>query len=250
MVLKRQVLLWDFEEYWYDESAYLHSFADIVALRTHSRLNNYHLRIPEFTLIISLKKSVEEIAKKFTSTLRNNIKQANKQFQIQKIVSDKDRAAFYDAYIPFAKTRKLLVPNPEEESDLEIYTAMDAEGELVQASAFLPIPSMGIYRYRYGVSLKKSLTNKAILYQALLDAKAQGFKIFDFGGIEKFAKEGSKEAGINQFKLAFGGEELETHLYLKGNTLISKFVLQGCEKLGLGKRLQKLSSLCAYWARK
>jgi len=240
MRLKRNLFLWRLEEYWFDEKGYLESTADIVALRTHGEVQKFDCCLEERTRLIDLKLDEHEIEKKFSSSLRYGIRQAKKTYTLFKATTLDDRNRFYEAYLPFARERGLLVPKPDEENDLEIFLATDHSNTLVQGSAFLFVPSAKIYRYRYGVTLQKSEANKAILSEAIVAAKNLGCEWFDLGGISPNAQVGSKSAGINSFKNLFGGAEKESHLYIKSKRWYFIFAFRFLQVSGLIKQLPRL----------
>lgn len=250
MILKRNLFLWRFEEYWFDEKAYLESKADIVALRIHTKISQFDGRMPEKTNVISLLKTEDEIEKGFSASIRYGIRQAQKTNTFFLAESEEDRNFFYQAYIPFAKANGLLIPNPSEEKDLEIFLAKDTAGNVVQGSAFLPLAKASVYRYRYGVSLKKTEANKAILLIAMRHAKVLGYEWFDLGGITTHVSPGSKAEGINFFKRAFGGKEIESQLYLKSNVWYFKIFLRFLERTGALAKLSGYLNLVARWSHK
>lgn len=248
MMLKRNVFGWRFEEYWFDEAGYLASTADIAALRSHAPARGHHLRIPEKTLLVPVDRTDEEILEGFETRARHSVRQALKTLRVS-VASREERPLFYDAYRPFAAARGLLAPDPAEEGDLEILLARDAAGDLLQAAAFLPAPSAGIYRYRYGVYIRKSQANAALIFEAMRRARALGFTRFDLGGVTPGARPGSAEAGINFFKSQFGGAVTESQLYLRGTRAATRWLLRGAETLRLPSLLHAAAALAARRAR-
>jgi hypothetical protein len=250
MVLKRNLLGWRFEEYWFDEPGYLASSADIVALRSHAPARLSHCRIPERTLLVPLDPPEAAILEGFAARARHSVRQALKTVRVELAAAPADRASFYAAYLPFAAEKGLLSPDPAEESELEILLARNAEGELLQGAAFLPARAAGIYRYRYGVYVRKSQANAALVYEAMRRAKALGFSRFDMGGISPGARPGSAEAGINFFKSQFGGVETESALYLRGSRFSTRLLLRAAETLRLPPLMHAAAALAARRARK
>lgn len=249
MMLKRNLLFWRFEEYWFDEASYRASNADIVALRTHSLVEGSDCSIPEQTLLVPLQPSIEAIVERFATRARTSIRQASKSIRVDLATSPQDRELFYAAYRPFAAEKGLLIPEAAEEAELEILMARNLDGELLQAGAFLPAKSAGIYRYRYGVYLRKSQANAILMQAAILRAKTLGFMHFDLGGITADAKPGSKDAGINFFKSQFGGFVTDSTLYLRGTRLSTKLVLIILRLSGIAKHYHHLSAIAARMAR-
>ncbi|HKP97764.1 MAG TPA: hypothetical protein VJ385_18640, partial [Fibrobacteria bacterium] len=239
MVLKRNLFGWRFEEYWFDEPGYLSSRADIAALRTHGIAGRdvpSHCRIPEKTLVVPLERSEEEILAGFATRARTSIRQAQKTVEVRLAAAPEERRLFYEAYLPFAAGKGLLVPNPDEEEELEIFLARNREGELLQAAAFLPAPREKIYRYRYGVYVRKSQANAILIQAAMGRARNLGAAFFDLGGVTPGARPGSPEAGINFFKSQFGGVEMPCLLHLRGARPAPCALLSLLQATGLAAR--------------
>jgi hypothetical protein len=249
MVLKRNLLGWRFEEYWFDAPGYLASTADIAALRSHGPAPAADCRIPERTLLVSLERPEEAILAGFAARAKTSIRQARKTVRVDRAGTPEERRLFYDAYLPFAAEKKLLVPEPQEERDLEIFLARDAEGRLLQAAAFLAAPGERVYRYRYGVYVRKSQANAILIEAAIRRARELGFAHFDLGGITPGARAGSPEAGINFFKSQFGGVDTASHLYLRGTRWSTRSLCRLLQATGLAARLSSLSALAARIAR-
>lgn len=250
MVLKRNLLGWRFEEYWFDEPGYLASRADIAAVRSHAPVAASHCRIPERTLLVPLGRSEEEILAGFATRARTSIRQARKSVRLEWAETPAARREFYDAYFPFAASKGLLRPDPEEERDLDILLARDAQGLLLQGAAFLPARAAGIYRYRYGVYVRKSQSNAILIETAILRAKALGFAHFDLGGVTPDARPGSPEAGINFFKSQFGGVETAGFLYVRGTRWTTRLLFSLVQATGLSGRFHALSALAGRLARR
>ena len=274
MVLKRNLLGWRFEEYWFDEPGYLASTADIAALRTHGTQATHgtsgtqgktgtdgtheprrpappsHCCILERTLLVPLDRSEAEILDAFATRAKTSIRQAAKAITVDRAQTMEERKLFYDAYLPFAAEKRLLLPNAAEETELEIFLARNAAGELVQAAAFLPAPLEHVYRYRYGVYVRKSQANAILIRSAILRARELGFTRFDLGGITPGAKPGSPEAGINFFKSQFGGQEAQCHLYLRGTRPLTRALFSFLGITGLAARYHAIAALAGRVARR
>ncbi len=250
MVLKRNLLGWRFEEYWFDEPGYLASNADIAALRTHGPAPESHCRIPEHTLLVSLDRSEGDILAAFATRAKTSIRQAEKTVRVDRAETPEDRRLFYDAYLPFAAEKGLLVPVPAEETELEIFLARNLQGELLQAAAFLPAAGEKVYRYRYGVYVRKSQANAILVWSAIRRARELGFARFDLGGIPPGAKSGSSEAGINFFKSQFGGVDSQCHLYLRGTRPLTRALFSFLRATGLAARYHAIASLAGRIARR
>lgn len=238
MILKRKLLGLRYEQYWFDGPAYLASSADVAALRTHGEIQGVtgewtpafsgpcQCRIPEFTLVVSLTPAEDEIVAGFEARARASIRNAQRTVKVTWASTPEERQEFYRGYSAFAAGRGLLIPDAREEEDLDLLFARDAGGDLIQAAAFLQARGPGIYRYRYGFSVKKTQANAGILFEAMRRAKANGFTRFDLGGVTPGAKPGSAAAGINFFKSQFGGAEVRGHLCLRGRTPLLRMALR------------------------
>ncbi len=238
-----------FEEYWFDEPGYLASRAHIAALRSHGEASRSHCRIPERTLLVPLDRSEAEILAGFATRAKTSIRQALKSVRIERAETPAARAEFYDAYLPFAKEKGLLIPVPEEETDLEIFLARNLAGELVQAAVFVPGPGEKVYRYRYGVYVRKSQANAILMQTGILRARELGFAHFDLGGVTPGAKPGSPEAGINFFKSQFGGVDTRSHLYIRGTGPATRLLFSLLQLTGLAARYHALAAFAGRIAR-
>lgn len=243
MVLKRNLLGWRFEEYWFDEPGYLASTADIAALRTLGGSSPCHCRIPERTLVVPLDRPEADIVSAFAARAKTSIRQARKSVRVDRAVTEAERMLFYEAYIPFAQEKGLLIPDPAEEGDLEIFLARNPQGELLQAAAFLPASGERVYRYRYGVYVRKSQSNAILVHTALQRAKETGFLHFDLGGVTPGAKPGSPEAGINFFKSQFGGMDTRCHLYIRGTRWSTRLLFKFLQATGLAAHHHAIASV-------
>lgn len=226
MILRRRVLGLRYEGFFFDEPAYAASRADIAALRGHDAAARWDCRLPEWTRVVSLEGDEESLLAGFAARTRASIRNAGRAVRVEWAGSAGEREIFYRAYGDFARRRGLLVPDPGEEAGLDILLARDPDGDLVQAAAFLPAPLAGVYRYRYGVSVRKTQANAGILFAAMRRAKALGYRRFDLGGIVPGARQGSVEAGINYFKAQFGGEAIRGWLCLRGRTPVLRALLR------------------------
>ncbi len=245
MMLKRNLMGWQLEEYWFDEPGYLASTADIAALRSHKEIPGSDCSIPEHTLLVPLDPAPEAILAAFDTRAKASIRQAAKTLRVDLAATPEERELFYAAYRPFAAERGLLIPDAKEEAELDILLARNPAGELLQAGAFLPAKTEGVYRYRYGVYIRKSQANAALMHAAIQRAKSLGFSHFDLGGITSGARPGSSEAGINFFKSQFGGIATNSRLYLRGTRWTTRLLLRFLQASGIAARYQNLSAWAA-----
>jgi hypothetical protein len=121
---------------------------------------------------------------------------------------------------------------------------------LLQGAAFLPAREARVYRYRYGVYVRKSQSNAILIETAILRARANGFAHFDLGGVTPDAKPGSPEAGINFFKSQFGGVDTVSHLYVRGTRATTRLLFSLVQATGLSGRFHAISALAGRIARR
>lgn len=222
MVLKRKFFGLSLEEFWFDEAGYRTSKASIVLLRTNSSCALKDCMVPEKTLYVDLDRNLDDIWSGFSQRAKHSITSCGKTAQITRAVTPQERELFYREYGLFAGRKGLLSPEAAEEQELDIFFARDGSGSLLHAVACVPFSSIGLYRYRYSVSMQKSQANAGCLWQAIRFAKESGFHVFDLGGIPADPAAPSALHGIHFFKSQFGGKPADTFLYLRANAIFIK----------------------------
>ncbi|EKE20303.1 MAG: methicillin resistance protein [uncultured bacterium] len=126
-----------------------------------------------------------------------------------------DKSFFVEEFLRLTKEmaeRQGIAPHPEEyyrkmiealpENMLKIYSA-EFEGKIIASSLVIFFGETATYAH--GASSNENRNVMApflIQWQAILDAKKAGFKVYDFGGVKTNSNDNSW-AGITQFKLGF-----------------------------------------------
>jgi lipid II:glycine glycyltransferase (peptidoglycan interpeptide bridge formation enzyme) len=171
---------------------------------------------PQHTLIVDLKKSEAEILEQMHTKTRYNIKLAqNKGVIITSCdFNQKESEHMFDEFwrlIENTYERKGVVGYLKkyyqkifEQPFSKLYVA-SFENKIIVANLVIFFGKTATYLY--GGSDKeyqKTMATSLIQWQAIKDAKEQGYEYYDFYGISDIK---SKWSGITRFKRGFGGEE-------------------------------------------
>ena len=178
-----------------------------------------------YTLINDLTMEKDKIFSTFESNVRNQIRKSEK---IEEFTSRSDydsKALFLEFYSNFAKAKNL--PKVEENSIdkydknlLYIYGYL--EGILTNMQVYLVDKDSATVRLLHSISTlyeekdkhrhaKIGWINRYLHWDSMLYFKAEGFKMFDWGGYTNNPH--SPLAGIDKFKVAFGGEKVIRYNY-------------------------------------
>lgn len=222
-MIKRRISFLRVNEHWFDYEHYYQDHADIIVLRTNDKNHKHDCLITERTLTIDLREDLNELFRKCEQRCRHSISSASKKNHISLARND-DREIFYRLYSEFAKERKLLVPDKSEEEDTDIFICKSDEGNPVHFAAFIQNPSLGIYRYRYSLSVSKSQANAALIWAAITHAKNSDYSTFDLGGISK--RSSSELQGIDKFKLQFGAKETDFYVHIRSSNYLLGLLLR------------------------
>ncbi|OFY51447.1 MAG: hypothetical protein A2W85_09920 [Bacteroidetes bacterium GWF2_41_31] len=174
-----------------------------------------------YTLQSDLTVDEATIMQSYSTTVRNEIRRSIKD---KNIFTEISPLQFLDFYNPFALLKKLKVYTPKEfdeyGSDL-FTTGAFIENKLVAAHSYLLDKQKGIVRLLlscssqlYTENISKSFVaraNKGLHYTDMLMFKAQGFILYDWGGVSN--KIDPTLEGIRKFKEGFGGELVECISY-------------------------------------
>ena len=242
MILKRRLLGIDVEEYWFDHERYRRSTASVVCLRTAAPEPLYDCLLPEKTLAVDLSRTEEELLRNVYPRFRSYVRNLDGTYLLRTANTAADRDLFFTHYLPFARERRIPVPDPGEEGSLEIYLAFGASGGLLQGTAFLPLHEAGVYRYRYGVTIERTHANVLIFWQALCAARKRGYRWFDLGGFAEKPGKGSALTGINEFKSRFGGAERDIYFYIRSPRQPLRMMLRLFGRLLANKAIYRLAA--------
>lgn len=170
------------------------------------------------TYLLSLDKTLDEIQANFKSSLKRQLKKAEKNLIIEE---DKNTKRFYDIYSDSIGRQKNANKTPrdivkkvfdlcQEKKCGQIFTAVDRDSNA--HSSILYVEDKNSAYYLLGGSRKEFLGSGAmgyLLWHCIQLAKASGKKTFDF--------EGSEVPGVAKFFSTFGGEAVK-YPVLKGPT--------------------------------
>jgi hypothetical protein len=180
-----------------------------------------------YTLHSNLTLSEVEIVKKFSSTIRNEIKRSEREGCV--FNTSESKANFILIYNDFAKQRGiagLTIEKLAELSDNLRLTSTSMAGVITAVHSYLVDYDLKKVRLlhsgtqRFSEELDRNMiarSNKFLHYRDLIQFKQEGFRVYDWGGIA-FDTQDIGLQGINKFKESFGGElikqkELYSPLY-------------------------------------
>jgi lipid II:glycine glycyltransferase (peptidoglycan interpeptide bridge formation enzyme) len=196
------------------------SYADAFRLTFYYRLKikrKYFGFIQKdyYTIDNKLDKSVEEIFKGYTSTVKNEIRRSERENVKVGLIDSIDEFRNFHNSFAIAKG----IPNADEElltgyqTNLLI-TSATFENRIISAHAYIIDKHAGITRLLFSSSIRLYETadinfigraNKYLHYKDMEYFKTEGFLIYDFGGYAYNTTE-IQRLGINKFKKSFGGE--------------------------------------------
>jgi hypothetical protein len=180
-----------------------------------------------YTLHSNLTLSEEEIVKKFSSTIRNEIKRSEREGCVFNTFETETN--FISIYNDFAKQRGIAVLTLEKLMELKSnlrLTSSSINGVITAVHSYLVDHDLKKVRLlhsgtqRFSEELDRNLiarSNKFLHYKDIIQFKQEGFQVYDWGGIA-FDTQDIGLQGINKFKESFGGElikqkELYSPLY-------------------------------------
>ena len=166
------------------------------------------------TIVIDLKKSIDEIDSEMGSKTRNVIKSAQQkglEFSWSTQTFANDLELFFNLYSNLAKKFSLQIPNKD------LLTQMFSAGHLRLARVFLnpkQVHSMALIYltktqgyYLYGASSEDAINGSGQLLQLKVIEwlKSQNFNWYDLGGVPNF----DPNNGIFRFKKSLGGNLID-----------------------------------------
>ncbi|MFT3911830.1 MAG: hypothetical protein QM737_20565 [Ferruginibacter sp.] len=202
---------------------YKFRIADLFSLNTYLHLkdieNKKVVGIKHHTATVELKldQDAETIFSKFSSTIRNEVRKSEKEGVVCSFSGDVE--TFVKFYNDFASAINISLTSKrrvEEMKEHFVITFAYSGNELLAAHSYLADAEVGIARLyhsaskRFDENFDRNMigrANKLLMYKDMLYFKEKGFKIYDFGGIAEGTTD-KRLAGINEFKLSFGGEKV------------------------------------------
>lgn len=173
----------------------------------------------EHTVILDLSRSEAELLAGMRRQTRYEVRRADKQG----IVVEKSRdkvifEEFHKVQTATAKRQhfippslKMLMAEREAFGDkIEIYIAKTSEGEPIAYGLIIKDGAEADYYEAASTELNHKMPGAyALLWQAMKDLKAEGYKRFNLWGIAPAGQPHHRYAGVTIFKTGFGGEVVE-----------------------------------------
>ena len=226
IIPNKTMKLFNTAEIWFENEPYdIRGYSSITFRQCANNVETINFQKSEFTTqIIDLSKDIDSIWKNMhAKSCRYKINRSIREgVEIRK--SD-DFHGFYIMYLSFIKSKSL----EEIGYSLDrlkkygvLYTAYYNK-ELIAGQIYIQSADSsylllaGSTRLTNTKAIKKIIgfANKHILWEAIKDAKKQGIREFDFGGIYKGENPDPERDRINNFKLSFGGDIVTKYIYYR-----------------------------------
>lgn len=171
-----------------------------------------------WTVELDLTQDEETIFSKFRTTNKQEIKKSEQDGVVCEF--DGDTETFVEFYNDFAKAKNISLTSKRRIDEMKghFFISFAKLGEdILTAHSYLVDKEVGIARLYHSASKRLDenfdrkiigRANKLLTWKDILYFKKTGLKTFDFGGIAEGTTDKSL-AGINEFKLSFGGEKTE-----------------------------------------
>ena len=169
----------------------------------------------EVCWILDITKSEEELLREMRKTHRYLIKKAKSMpIEIIKTTDTKYLPEFLSLYKDLSK-RKHFVPHKEVEKEFEIFTKDNQsmlflakyEGKIISGAIIDFVGDMAIYRHGASSYEYRNIPAAYLVqWEAILEAKERGKKIYNFWGIAPENAKNHPWQGHTLFKTGFGGE--------------------------------------------
>jgi|GEM_PF-651582 len=218
MKRNRKIIFFNIEDYWFDIENYINSKSIIKILHTDKILNSkyYNLSIKDKTFTIDLRKDIEIIFNNFEKSAKYPINKALRDgVHVKKAKEDKEYIDFYNFFTNFSKIKKIPEIEFKELKSYDLFYALSKEGEYLGGCAFVKDSNKSIYRYKHGATSYKYNENDLLIWEALKNAKEEGYLIFDLGGVTLTDDISSYYYRHYRFKKKFGGNLNYFYTYLK-----------------------------------
>lgn len=185
-----------------------------------------------YTLHSDLLLSDEEIMKRFSSTIRNEIRRAEREGSIYNNSTSVD--CFLTIFNDFAIQKGLAIQSIESLKSFNsslVLTSTSINNEITATHSYLidldnrKVRLLHSATQRFSENIDTNMiarSNKYLHYMDMKMFKSQGYETYDWGGIA-FGSENKSLLGINKFKESFGGQLIEQYnLYSPIYLLIMK----------------------------
>lgn len=173
----------------------------------------------EHTVILDLTKSEEELMKNMRRQTRYEVRRATKlELEVESSDSEELFREFHTAQAETAARQNFVPPDletllAEREAfgdAARIYVTKTAEGAPVAYGLVFGVGLEAEYFEAASTELNYKLPGAyALLWQAIRDAREQGYERFNLWGIAPPGQKQHRYAGVTTFKTGFGGETVE-----------------------------------------
>lgn len=173
----------------------------------------------EHTVMIDLTRTEEEMLADMRRQTRYEVRRADKMgIKVEKGESEELFKDFHGVQAETAKRQGFIPPNlktllAEKEAfkpNIWIYVAKTAEKEPIAYGLIIGNGLEADYYEAASTDLNRKLPGAyALLWQAMRDLKAAGYKRFNLWGIAPAGQPNHRYAGVTTFKTGFGGEVIE-----------------------------------------
>jgi len=199
----------------YYKSGYDTDYIEYALNKLHKIKYIFNNENTKSSIEINLDDTQEEIFKKFKENHKRNIKKAlNLKMTVEVMKDAFELASFVKIYLKMSKVRSL----DEDKPINQIYNFLinNKKGEvllikdkdnIILGGAILAYQGNTV-RYLIGATDPDRYDLPMlhlVLYKAIIKAKNNNFKYFDFWGFDHFADENDQVFNINKFKKGFGG---------------------------------------------
>ncbi|MGZ3903040.1 MAG: hypothetical protein ACXVC6_05065 [Bacteroidia bacterium] len=175
------------------------------------------------TVVIDLSKTENELLNEIHPTYRYDIRAAQKKGIISKLYlkpSAADCAELVKSYNLFAVEKKIAGFNERwlnalrKKGNILFSKAFFENNEIVTHVYIFDEETISLFSSFHNVNFTdnkiRSESNKFLHWEDILFSKKNGYKKYDWGGINPV-----KLPGISKFKLSFGGRQIESYRFIK-----------------------------------
>ena len=221
MFREKNILFFKVDDCWFDKEIYNKSKAPITIYHGPDvdRLN-YGIVIKEYTFMIDLSQTEEEIMSKFDRKgLVYSIRHAEKKGYTSKRASEAEKNDFVKFFNRFAEKKGIPKVTARELADMDVYISYSPENALIGGTAFVKSADKKIYRYKHGANVYSTNANDMLLWSAIKAARREGYELFDLGGIRITDDKDSYYYRHYKYKEKFGGEIVAFYTCVKASVI-------------------------------
>lgn len=221
IIIKKKIKGLVFSQKWFSDKILISDFLKAVIYKQcdiNVKDNNLFIKNNSFTLQSDLTLSEENILKKFSSTIRNEINRAEREGSIFNSFENKEN--FISIYNDFALQRgiaNVTLKKLEGYNNHLILTSSSIDGVITAVHSYLidfeqkKVRLLHSGTQRFTKDLDRNMiarSNKFLHFKDLQKFKEEGFLIYDWGGLA-YNTEDKGLQGINKFKESFGGDMIK-----------------------------------------